>query len=725
MVPKAVFLGERRSRADFGQPDTEAGTETPPEGVLVDDANGVDRRRRVSDARRRVALEHAPVVVVTVDQEGTCTSAEGAALGLLGRMSVDLVGCPFVALCDIRHPEVAEAVRRALRGETVTGPIDEMFGLEFDAWYAPLRDDEGEITGAIVVATDVTGARAAERELASREAYFTALVQHSSDMTLVLGPYGEVLFSSPATENRLGFRVGDDMRASSAWLLDADDREASRRTFLGVRETPGAVERMEGRVRMVDGSWCDVEAILTNLFDEPSIGGLVINMRDISDRKAAEQQLVWQAFHDPLTGLPNRALFLDRLAGALTRSTRRGTSVAVLFLDIDRFKVINDSLGHEAGDDLLRSLTRRLLGALRPDDTVARFGGDEFTVLCEGVDVEREPMAIAERLSMALGAPFSVEDREVFLSTSIGIAVADGKDGNPEAMLRDADAAMYRAKERGRNRFELFDLAMRDRAVERMETENALHRAVELRQLRLHYQPIVDLVTGGVLGAEALVRWQHPALGLLPPDHFIPLAEETGLIVPIGEWVLREACWQVRRWEHAIGLPAAFTVSINLSVGQLARPRLPKAVQAAIEHARIDASRITLEITESALLQEPEAAIATMRDLKALGVSLCVDDFGTGYSSLSYLKQLPIDALKVDRAFVRGLDVDIEDRAIAEAVVALAHTLGLGAVAEGVENESQLSQLRRLGCDGAQGFYFSRPVPAAEAGELLRSRSTW
>ena len=720
-----MFQGSGGPRSTSVDRKTEAGTETPPEGSILVDGRDGNSDGRASEARRRVALAHAPVVVVTVDLAGTCTSAEGAALGLLGRLGVDLVGCPFIALCEVRHPEVAAAVRRALRGDTVTGPIDEMFGLEFDAWYAPLRSDDGDITGAIVVATDVTGAREAQRELASREAYFTALVQHSSDMTVVVGPLGEVLYASPATEKRMGFRAGDDMRASSTWLLDSDDREASRRTFLSVRATPGAVERMEGRVRLVDGSWCEVEAILTNLFDEPSIGGLVINMRDISDRKAAEQQLVWQAFHDPLTGLPNRALFLDRLSGALTRSTRRGKSVAVLLLDIDCFKVINDSLGHEAGDDLLRSLTRRLLGALRPDDTVARFGGDEFTVLCEGVDIEREPMAIAERLSLALGAPFSVEDREVFLSTSIGIAVADGGNGNAEAMLHDADTAMYRAKERGRNRFELYDIAMRDRAVERMETENALHRAVELRQLRLHYQPIVDLGDGSVIGVEALVRWQHPALGLLPPDHFIPLAEETGLIVPIGEWVLREACWQVRRWEHAVGLPAAFTVSINLSVQQLARPRLPKAVQAAIEHARIDPSRLTLEITETALLQEPEAAIATMRDLKVLGVSLCVDDFGTGYSSLSYLKQLPIDALKVDRAFVSGLDVDIEDRAIAEAVVGLAHTLGLGAVAEGVENDSQLAQLRCLGCDGAQGFYFSRPVDGPQAGELLRSRPTW
>ncbi|HZQ87898.1 MAG TPA: EAL domain-containing protein [Acidimicrobiales bacterium] len=696
----------------------------PPVGqYLVDAPNGV--RDQGDGDVHRVALEHAPVVAVSIDLTGTCTSADGAALELLGRVGADLIGCPFLSLCDVRHPEVAAALRRALEGETLTAPIDDMFGLEFDAWYAPLRGPFSEVTGAMIVATDVTARRQAERELAGREAHFRALLEHSSDMTVVVGRGGEVRYASPVTQRRLGFRPGDELHGAARWLVEADDPDTALRVFRAVRDTPGASERMEGRVRLVDGSWCSVEAIVTNLFDEPAIGGIVINMRDISDRKAAEQQLMWQAFHDPLTGLPNRALFLDRLAGALARSGRRGTSVAVLLLDIDRFKVVNDSLGHDAGDDLLRAVTVRIARVLRPDDAVARFGDDEFTVVCEGIDSQREPMAIAERLSTTLSAPFSVENREVFLSTSIGISVAEGSEGNPESMLRDADAAMYCAKERGRNRYELFDVALRDRAIERLETEHALHRAVELRQLRLHYQPIIDLVSGMVAGVEALVRWQHPSLGLLPPSHFIPLAEEMGLIVELGEWVLQHACWQVRRWEHVVGLPAGFAFHVNISAGQLNRPRLPKAMQKAVDTARIDPGRITLEITESAVMEDPDSAIATMRDLKALGVSLCVDDFGTGYSSLSYLKTLPIDVVKVDQAFVAGLAVDEEDGAIAEAVIALAHTLGLTAIAEGVEDERQLAELRRLGCDGAQGNYFSYPVAGVEAAELMRRRPTW
>jgi diguanylate cyclase (GGDEF)-like protein/PAS domain S-box-containing protein len=643
----------------------------------------------------------------------------------MGRLPADLIGMPVLALSDEHLPSVGCALRLALAGDTTTATIESLAGRILDTWFAPLRSPDGLVTGAIVVATDITERCQAERELERREAKFRGLVQHSSDMTVVVDRSGVVLYASPEAERRLGFHAGDDLRGASGWLVDADDREASLRTFNAVLAAPGAVQRMEGRIRLADGTWCHVEAFLTNLCDEPAVAGIVCNMRDISERKAAEQQLLWQAFHDPLTGLPNRALFLDRLSGALARSERRSSAVAVLFLDIDRFKVINDSLGHDAGDGLLCSLTSRIVGALRPEDTVARLGGDEFTVLCEDVDLERDPMGIAERLSIALSAPFAVEDREVFLSTSIGIAVATGALGFPEGMLRDADAAMYRAKERGRNRFELFDEAMRDRAVERLETEHALHRAVELGQLRLYYQPIIDLSTGSVAGVEALVRWQHPDLGLLLPDHFIPLAEETGLIVVIGEWVLREACRQMRRWEQTVGLSPAFTINVNLSAGQLTRPRLPKTVQAALEHARVDPARLTLEITESTLMEEPEAAIATLRDLKSLGVSLCVDDFGTGYSSLSYLKRLPIDALKVDQSFVAGLDFDVEDRAITEAVVALAHTLGLGAVAEGVEDDRQLAQLRRLGCDGAQGFLFSEALPAVGATELLRRRPTW
>ena len=704
----------------------EACTTTPPAGrpFWGSETNGAIAVSD-GDGRRHMALEHAPVAMLTVDVTGRCLAAEGAALGLIGRLPTDLIGMPLLSICDEHQPTVGAALRRALAGDTLTSTVESLKGRILDTWFAALRDADGAVNGAIVVATDITERWTAERELERREAKFRALVQHSSDMTVVVDRKGLVLYSSPAAERRLGFHAGDDLRGSSGWLVDADDRDTSLRTFIAVRNTPGAVERMEGRIRLVDGTWCHVEAFLTNLYDEPAVAGIVCNMRDITERKAAEQQLLWQAFHDPLTGLPNRALFLDRLTGALARSERRGSAVAVLFLDIDRFKVINESLGHDAGDGLLRSLARRLAGALRPDDTVARFGGDEFTVLCEGVDVDRDPMTIAERLSTALSAPFAVGDREVFLSTSIGIAVATGTTAFPETMLRDADAAMYRAKERGRNRFELFDEAMRDRAVERMDTEHALHRAVELAQLRLHYQPIIDLGTGSIVGVEALVRWEHPGLGLLQPDQFIPLAEETGLIVAVGEWVLREACWQVRQWDQALRLPPAFTVNVNLSAGQLSRPRLPKTVQAAIERAHIDPARLTLEITESTLMCEPEAAIATLRDLKSIGVSLCVDDFGTGYSSLSYLKRLPIDALKVDQSFVGGLAVDVEDRAITEAVVTLAHTLGLGAVAEGVEDDRQLSQLRRLGCDGAQGFLFSKPVNATEAEELLSRRLTW
>jgi diguanylate cyclase (GGDEF)-like protein len=409
---------------------------------------------------------------------------------------------------------------------------------------------------------------------------------------------------------------------------------------------------------------------------------------------------------------------------ALARAERTRHAVAVLFLDLDRFKVINDSLGHDAGDLILTAAAHRLERALRPQDTVARFGGDEFTLLCEDITTDVEPLAIAERVARTLTEPFAVGEREVFLTASIGIAVASPPAAVPEALLRDADAAMYRAKERGRARAEVFDEAMRDRAVQRLETEHDLHRAIDRGELRLDYQPIIDLALGRIIGVEALLRWEHPSRGRILPDNFIGLAEETGLIVPLGEWALRQACRQLGDW-RSYGVAEGISVSVNLSAGQLAQPRLAQALDAAIDEGGIDPSELWLEITESALLEDADAAIATLRSCKDRGISLSIDDFGTGYSSMNYLKRLPIDALKVDRTFVNGLEADIEDRAITEAVVGLAHSLGLGAVAEGVETSAQLNELRMLGCDGAQGFLFSRPVSADVVAELLTAQPRW
>ena len=445
------------------------------------------------------------------------------------------------------------------------------------------------------------------------------------------------------------------------------------------------------------------------------------SIRYAIERKRAEVALAHQALHDPLTRLPNRALFLDRLEQALARAQRSSIGIAVLFLDLDRFKVINDSLGHDAGDRLLVDVANRLQGVVRPGDTVARFGGDEFTILCDDVGGERDAVLIAERVAAAVGAPFALDGDDAFLTTSLGIALTTGRENSrAEALIRDADAAMYRAKERGKSRYELFDSAMRARAVDRLDIENALHRALDRGEFRVFYQPAVDLHTGDLVGIESLVRWQHPERGLIGPDQFIALTEETGLIVPLGSWVLREACRQWKRWEE-FGTPTP-RISVNLSTRQLGQPDLVDVVVDVLDETGMDPSRLSLEITESTVLDDTESALGTLEALKGQGVRISLDDFGTGYASLALLKRLPVDELKVDRSFVTGLGRDPQDSPIVSTVVSLAAALGLVAIAEGVETTTQVEELRRVGCRYAQGYYFARPQPAERMTRLLGGR---
>ncbi|HEY6552138.1 MAG TPA: EAL domain-containing protein, partial [Vicinamibacteria bacterium] len=437
---------------------------------------------------------------------------------------------------------------------------------------------------------------------------------------------------------------------------------------------------------------------------------------DITSRKRAEEQILHDALHDSLTGLPNRNLFLDRLGQAVARRRRHGDyHFAVLFLDLDRFKLVNDSLGHLAGDQLLVELAQRLMPCVRSEDTVARLGGDEFAILLEDILDARDATRVAERIQQELRQPFSLEGHEIFSTASIGITFDDARDRRPEELLRDADTAMYRAKAQGRDRHEIFDDAMHSRAVAVLKLEADLRRALDRGELRLLFQPIVSLATDRAVGFEALVRWQHPERGLLAPDDFVPLAEETGLVIPLGHFVLREAARAARHGQDAMPHDPGFSVSVNLSAREFAQAGLVDRIEGLLAEFALEPSRLRIEITESVIMGDPEAAIARCLALRDLGVGIDIDDFGTGYSSLSYLRRFPVDALKIDRSFVAGMGGRPEDLEIVRAIVSLSIALGIKTVAEGVETAEQLLLVKELGCGFAQGYFFGPPVDSEEA----------
>ena len=498
-------------------------------------------------------------------------------------------------------------------------------------------------------------------------------------------------------------------------LLHPDDREnvmAVHQHSLATLEPYEMQERIvwpDGQIRTL-ASWGEIV-----VDSEGHPARMVGICWDITERRAMEEQLVRQALHDRLTDLPNRALLVDRLGRALADGPRSG-SLAVLYLDIDGFKVINDSLGHEPGDTVLVELARRLEALMRPHDTVARFGGDEFVVLCVELEHPAEALHVAERLQQGISAPIDIDGAEVVVSVSVGIAVSSAADDTASDLLRDADAAMYRAKREGRARSVLFAEAMRVEALTRLETEVELRRALTSGELLLHYQPVVDLATGALVGYEALLRWQHPTRGLVLPAEVIPIAEESGLIVPLGEWVLQEACQQLAQWHaHVPGL----SMAVNLSGIQIADSAVVERLGSVLTATGVDPSCVSLEITESVLMRDAHQALGVLKAFKKLGVRLSVDDFGTGYSSLSYLKRFPVDVLKVDRSFVDGLGSDLDGQAIVRAIIALARSLGMSVVAEGIETPVQLHALQELGCAHGQGFLLGRPVPVAQATALL------
>lgn len=694
---------------------------------------------RASEHRYRTLVRNAPIGYLIAAADGTVLEANDAACALFG---VPPAAARTLQPFQYCHPDdkgdLEQVLAELLDGSVDTCQLEHRVigadGVEHAVattiarvdGVAPDAETGDNPEHYLVLLRDISQRAEAERalELAQEQtARLARIVETTSDLVGISDhPSGRLTYLNAAARRRFGLDEHepiDDLTLGDLYTEDSVVRFTDE--ILGVLD---AGDAWNGELRMIgrDGDAIEVwQTITAERDDAGAIVGLAAVGRDVTERRRMETELAYAATHDPLTGLPNRALLIDHLELALAQASRSDDTVAVLFLDLDRFKLVNDSHGHDAGDALLRAVASRIAGVLRPGDTVARLGGDEFVVLCAAVRDEFHALAIAQRVAACIeGASFDLGEIDLELTASIGVALATHHETHPEALLRGADAAMYRAKDHGRARIELFDESMRRRASERAQLAEELAHAVEHDEIRVLYQPVIDPHSGRVTSVEALARWAHPTRGELTPKDFIGLAEDTGLIVGLGLRVLHLACTQAAAWVEAVGDRAPI-VHVNLSATQLGAANLADLVAAVVERAGLRPELLCLEITETVVMEDAEAAISTLDRLCKLGVGLAIDDFGTGYSSLSYLRRLPVDTLKIDQSFVDGLGPDPEDSSIVAAIISLARTLELGTIAEGVETAEQLVLLAGLGCTGAQGFLIAEPVPAEALEASLRT----
>jgi diguanylate cyclase (GGDEF)-like protein/PAS domain S-box-containing protein len=725
--------------------------------------------RRASEDRFRRGFADSPVGMAIISADWRWLEVNDALCALLGRAREDLVGR---TPAEVTHPDdvpVSRAVVERLRADAgqqefvkrYVRPDGQVVWAAVDSIYVPGRRGEGWFYAHV---QDITAQRSAQ-EAVARQARQQAAVAE-------LGRFALEEQDLEAMMDRVARTIAETLEIDLCSVFEVTPRGSALRLVAGVGWPEGQVRRAlvpSGPETQIGFTMSEQRPVVTTDFaeeerfkppvaladagaaagatvaiaargevwgvlgahsraprrfaaDEADFLGAVANVISSAvDRNIVEAEVRHRALHDPLTGLPNRALALDRLEGALARRRRDGRAVAVLLADLDQFKLVNDSLGHAAGDDLLVALAPRLHDAVRPSDTVARLGGDEFLVVCEQLDGPHEAIRVAERVAQAINQPIVLSSSEHFVTASIGIAVAESADAVPEDLLRDADAAMYRAKERGRGRFELFDDLLRKRVLLRLRTESELRRGIAKDELRVVYQPVVELAGGTVTALEALVRWQHPQRGLLDPVDFIPVAEDSGLIAALGDWVLTAACRDGAEWQRRFPRPEPLLVCVNASPRQLANAAFPARVADVMGRHGLAPGSLALEITESVLMEEAHAPVTVLASLREYGLRLMLDDFGTGYSSLGYLKRFPLDVLKIDRSFIAGLGRDEEDSAIVAAIVQMARTLGLTVVAEGVERPEQLERLRELDCDRVQGRLIAEPMPAADVDRLMES----
>ncbi len=677
----------------------------------------VDARvcRVFGDQERAMALDgHGALTEWAISAEASASLHESGSAGMLklpaeARVELGLpAGDDAVLLLELRPAGPAGAGLILILAGEAADDDDTRYALRTLAHQVALALSSAELS--------------AEVHRQAGEARFATLVQNSSDLITVIDADNTILYQSPSIERVLGYTVDEVTGRPFEQLLHPDEQGRLLRRLTDGAGATGRAEVIDCLLAHKDGSLRHFEILHADLLGDSAVGGIVLNGRDVSERKAFEEQLAHQAFHDPVTHLANRALFNERVRHAVARTLRDGIGMAVLFVDLDDFKTVNDSLGHAVGDRVLLEVAQRVCTSIRAADTAARFGGDEFAILLEDVDDPQAAVETAERVLDTLGRPLELDGNHLIIRASLGISVVEP--GNPtdaDELIRNADAAMYIAKAEGKGGYRLFEPAMHDRVVARLALRADLQRALEREEFELHYQPLVRLEDEAVTGVEALVRWRHPARGLIPPFEFIPFAEESGLIVDIGRWVLREGCRQAKVLRQQVTGSMAPTIGINLSVKQLFHSDIVSDVAAALAEAELEPEALTLEITESVMMTDTELAISRLNELRALGVRLAMDDFGTGYSSLSSLSMLPLDILKMDRSLLAAGASPVTS-GLASAVLSLGETFALEVVAEGIEFPEQSATLKELGCDTGQGFYFAKPMEPEHLISFLAER---
>jgi diguanylate cyclase (GGDEF)-like protein/PAS domain S-box-containing protein len=676
---------------------------------------------RKSEARLRKLIASTLDAIVTIDRSFTVIEWNREAESIFGIPSRAVLGLPLredflpvgemrtlhALLKRYRSGRPMRLLRR--RHETIARRAT---GAEFPIEITLAPAGNGTDVTFTAFIRDISERKRAESELASREKRFRTIVEKSWSGVVLLDGELCFCFAGSSTLHLIGYEDRELLGRSLFDFVHPRDLEKAQQVLRDVLLWPNHEAHGELRFLHKDGHWVWLEGFCQNMLHEPSVHAIVLNYRDVSQRKQTEKQLEYRAYYDSLTGLPNRLLFRDRLVNSLAAARRNRVGVAVMYLDVDHFKLVNDGLGHSFGDLLLADIARRLYDSLRASDTISRIGGDEFSILLPEVSGADAVASVARKILESLAKPFRVDRHELFVTASIGISCYPNDGDDAETLLRCADAAMYRAKELGRNQAQLFTPSMNERYVRRLALEQHLHHALERDELELWYQPVYDRARRRIVSLEALLRWRDPSRGLVQPSEFIQLAEETGMIIAIGEWVVRTACKQLRTW-HQQGLPT-LRMAVNISAVQLQQRGLLEIVRSAIDESGIAPHHLELEITESAAMQNFDLTMKVLRDLRALGVGVAVDDFGTGQSSLTYLKHFPIDTVKIDKEFLRDVMSDETAAAIVSYVINLAHTLQLNVVAEGVETEEQYTFLRHYGCDQMQGYLFSKPLPAPE-----------